>query len=123
MPRLWKEGIVNMDGIVEFPKCNQSLMLSTLLRFDNNFDGEAKTNKTQNDLAYMKHKQVIYAHSCRCIRHIRIIDIGKFFDCVGGSRPDPPNQSRHTLDTNLKHLSSHRDRKTIVVLMWLFCIF
>jgi hypothetical protein len=29
MPKVLKEGIVNMDGIVELPKRNQSLLLST----------------------------------------------------------------------------------------------
>ena len=31
MPKVWKEGIGSMDGIMELPKQNRALLLSTLL--------------------------------------------------------------------------------------------
>jgi len=31
MPKFWKEGIGSMDGIMELPKQNRALLLSTLL--------------------------------------------------------------------------------------------
>ncbi len=41
MPKVWKEGRVNLDGILELPKRNRSLLLSTLLPLVNNLDGDA----------------------------------------------------------------------------------
>jgi hypothetical protein len=45
MPKVWKEGIVGMDNILELPKRNRSLLLSTLLPLVNNLDGDAKRMK------------------------------------------------------------------------------
>jgi hypothetical protein len=45
MPKVWKEGNVSIDGILELPRRNRSLLLSTLLPLVNNLDGEAKRNK------------------------------------------------------------------------------
>ncbi len=55
MPKVWKEEIFIVEGIVELPKRNRSLLLSTLSPLVNNLDGDAKRNKMQNDLACMKH--------------------------------------------------------------------
>ena len=44
MPKVWKEEIVSMEGILELPKRNRSLLLSTLLPLVNNLDGDAKRN-------------------------------------------------------------------------------
>ena len=38
MPKVWKEGIVSMDNILDFPKRNRSLLLITLLPLVNNLD-------------------------------------------------------------------------------------
>ncbi len=45
MPKVWTEEIVNMDGILELPKRNRSLWLSTLLPLVHNLDGYAKRNE------------------------------------------------------------------------------
>ncbi len=42
MPKVWKEGIVSMDHILELPKRNRSLLFSTLLPLVYNLDGDAK---------------------------------------------------------------------------------
>jgi hypothetical protein len=42
MPKLWKEGIVSMDNILELPKRNRSLLLGNLLPLVYNLDGDAK---------------------------------------------------------------------------------
>ncbi len=42
MPKVWKEGTVSMDDILELPKRNRSLLLSTLLPLVNNLDYDAK---------------------------------------------------------------------------------
>jgi len=44
-------------------------------------------------------------------------------DRACGFKPGPPNQSKHTWDTNLKHLSLQRDRTQLIchnVVVWLF---
>ena len=56
MPKVLKEEIVSMDGIIELPKRNRSLLLSTLLPLVNNLDGDAKRNEMQDYLACMKHE-------------------------------------------------------------------
>jgi len=35
-------------------------------------------------------------------------------DCAGGFKPGPPNQSKHTWDTDLKQLSLQRDRTKLI---------
>ncbi len=59
MPKVWKEGIVSMDNILELPKRNRSLLLSTLLPLDYNLDDDAKRNEMQDYLSCMKHEKVI----------------------------------------------------------------
>ena len=44
MSKVWKEGIVSMDIILEVPQRNPSLLLSTLLPLVYYLDGEAKRN-------------------------------------------------------------------------------
>ncbi len=95
MPKVWKEGIVSLDGILELPKRNRSLLLSILLPLVNNLDGDAKRNEIQDYLACMKHEHVMHTHSSRCIPHVRM-GKGDNFDCAGGFKPGPPNQSKHT---------------------------
>jgi len=56
MPKVWKEGIVSLDGILELPKQNRSLLLSALLPLVDNFDGGAKRNEMQNYPAGMKYE-------------------------------------------------------------------
>ena len=55
MPKVWKEGIVSLDGILELPKRNRTLLLSTLLPLVNNLDGDAKRNEMLDYLSCMKH--------------------------------------------------------------------
>ncbi len=62
MPKVWKEGIVSPDGILELPKRNRSLLLSTLLPLVDNLDGDAKRNEMQDYLACMKHEKVMHTH-------------------------------------------------------------
>jgi hypothetical protein len=95
MLKVWKEGTVSMDGILELPKRNRSLLLSTLLPLVNNFDGDAKRNEMQDYLSCMKHEQVMHTHSSRCISQVRM-GKGNNSDCVGGIKLVPPNQSKHT---------------------------
>ncbi len=83
MPKVWKEGIVRLDGILELPKRNRSLWLSTLLPLVNNLDGDANKNEMQDYLACMKHEQVMHTQSSRCIPHVRI-EKGDNSDCAGG---------------------------------------
>ena len=113
MPKVWKEGIVSMDNILELPKRNRSLLLSTLLPLVNNLDGDAKRNEMQDYLACMKHEQVMHTHSSRCIPHVRM-GKGDNSDCAGGLKLGPPNQSKHTWDTDLKQLSLQRDRTKLI---------
>ena len=54
MPKVWKEGIVSMDNILELPKRNRTLLLSTLLPLVNNLDGDAKRNEILDYLSCMK---------------------------------------------------------------------
>ena len=89
MPKVWKEAIVIVDGIVELPKRNRSLLLSTLLPLVKNLDGDAKRNEMQNYLSCMKHEQVTNAHSSRWIPHIRM-GKGDDPDCDGGFKLGPP---------------------------------
>jgi len=88
-------------------------MLSTLLPLVNNLDGEAKRNKMQNYLDYMKHEQVMHTHSSRCIPYVRM-GKGDTNDCAGGFKPGPPYQSKHTWDTYLKHFSLQRDQTKLI---------
>ena len=44
MPKVWKEGIVSIYGVLELPKWNRSFLLSTLLPLVSNLDGEVKRN-------------------------------------------------------------------------------
>jgi hypothetical protein len=71
MPKVWKEGIVYIDGILELPKRNRSLLLSTLFP--------------------LQHEHVMHTDSSRCIPHVRI-GKGDNFDCAGGFKHGPPNQ-------------------------------
>jgi len=56
-----------------------------------------------------------------CI-HIRVVVFlihvrmgkGDNSDCAGGFRPGPPNQSKHTWDTNLKQLFLQRGRPKLI---------
>ena len=93
MPKVWKEGIVSMDNILELPKRNRSLLLSTLLPLVNNLDGDAKRNEMLDYLSCMKHEQVMHTHSSRCIPHVRM-GKGENSDCAGGFEPSPPNQNK-----------------------------
>ena len=112
MPKVSKEEIVSMDGFLELPKRNRSLLLSTLLSLVNNLHGDSKRNKMQNYLACMKHEHVMHTHFSRCIPHVRM-GKGDNFDRAGGSKPGPPNKSKHTWDTDLKQLSLQRDRTKV----------
>jgi len=113
MPKVWKEGIVSLDGILELPKRNRSLLLSTLLPLVDNLDGDAKRNEMQDYLACMKHEQVMHTHSSRCIPHVRM-GKGDNSDCAGGFKPGPPNQTKHTWNADLKQLSLQRDRTKLI---------
>ena len=113
MPKVWKEGIVSLDGILELPKRNRSLLLSTLLPLVDNLDGDAKRNEMQDYLACMKHEQVMHTHSSRCIPHFRM-GKGDNSDCAGGFKPGPPNQTKHTWNADLKQLSLQRDRTKLI---------
>jgi hypothetical protein len=62
MPKVWKEGLVSMDGILELSKRNRSLLLNTLLLLVNNLDGDAKSNKMQGYLYCMKNEEVMHTH-------------------------------------------------------------
>jgi hypothetical protein len=86
--------IVSMDGILELPKRNRSLLLSTLLSLVNNLDDEAKKNEMQYYLACMKHEQVMHTLSSRCIPHVRM-GKGDNPDYAGGLKPRSPYQSKH----------------------------
>jgi len=108
-PKIWKKVIVIMDNILELPKRNRSLLLSTLLPLVNNLDGDAKRNEMQDYLSCMKHEQVMRTHSNRCIPRVHM-GKGNNSDCAGGFNPGPPNQSQHMWDTDLKQLSLQRDR-------------
>jgi hypothetical protein len=57
----------------------------------NNLDGEAKINEMQDYLACMKHKQVMHAHSSRCIPHDRM-GKGDNSDCAGEFTHVSPNE-------------------------------
>ena len=46
----------------------------------------------------------MHTHSSRCIPHIRI-EKGDNSKCAGGFKHGPLNQTKHTWDTELKHLS------------------
>ena len=48
MSKVWKEGIVSMDNILELFKRDRSLLLSTLLPLVNNLDGDAKRSEMQD---------------------------------------------------------------------------
>jgi hypothetical protein len=48
MPKVWKEGIISMDNILELPKRNRSLLLSTLLPLVYNLDNDANRNEMQD---------------------------------------------------------------------------
>ena len=50
MPKVCKEAIVNMDGIVELSKRNRSLLLITVLPLVNNLDSDAKRSEMQHNL-------------------------------------------------------------------------
>ncbi len=112
MSKVWKEGIVSMDGILELPKQNRFLLPNTLLPLVNNLDSAAKRNKMQDYLACMKHEQVMHTHSSRCI-HVRM-GKGDNYDCAGGFKPCPSNQTKHISDTDLKQLSLQRDRTNLI---------
>ena len=56
MPKVWKEGIVSMDDILELPKRNRSFLLNTLLPLVYNLDGDAKRIEMQDYLSCMKHE-------------------------------------------------------------------
>ena len=103
MPKVRKEGIVSMDNILELPRRNRSLLLSTLLPLVYNLDNDAKRNKIHDYLTCMKHEHVMHRHSSRCIPHVRVRK-GDNSDCAGGFKLGPPNQSKHTWDTDLKQL-------------------
>ena len=113
MLKVWKEGIVSMDNVLELPKRNRSLLLSTILPLVNNIDGEAKRNEMQNYLSYMKHEQFMHTHPSRCIPHVRM-GKGDNSDFASGFKPCPPNQLKHILDIDLKQLSLQRDRKLLI---------
>ena len=113
MPKLWKEGIDSMDDILEIPKRNRSLLLSTLLPSVENLDDEVKISEMHNYLACMKHEQVMHAHSSRCIPHTRM-GKGDNNDCAGGFKPGPPNIEVHTWDSESKQLSLARDRTKLI---------
>ncbi len=113
MPKVWKEGIVNMESILEIPKRNRSLLLSTLLPLVHNLDDDAKRNEMQDCLACMKHEHVMHTHSSRCIPRVRM-GKGDNSDCAGGFKPGPPNKSKQTWDTDLKQLSLQRDRTQLI---------
>ncbi len=55
IPKVWEEGIVNMDDILELLKRNRSLLLCTLLPLVQSLDRDAKRNEMQDYLACMKH--------------------------------------------------------------------
>ena len=95
MPKVWKEGIVSMDGILELPKRNRSLLLSTLLPLVNNLDGDAKRNEMQDYLSCMKHEHVMHAHSSNWIPQVRMEKVDNS-DCAGGFKPGPPNPYKNT---------------------------
>jgi hypothetical protein len=113
MPKVLKEEIVSMDNILELPQRNRSLLLSTLLPLVNNLDGDAKRNEMQDYLSCMKHERVMHTHSSRCIPHVRM-GKGDNSDCAGGFKLGPPNQSKHTWDTDFKQLSLQRDRTKLI---------
>jgi hypothetical protein len=113
MPKVWKEGIVSINNILELPKRNRTLLLSTLLPLVYNLDGDAKRKEMQDYLSCMKHEQVMHTHSSRCIPHVRM-EKGDNSDFAGGFKPGPPNQSKHTWDTDLKQLSLQRDRTKLI---------
>jgi hypothetical protein len=79
-------------------------LLNTLLPLVNNLDGDAKRNEMLEYLSCIKHEQVMHTHSSRYIPHVRM-GKGDDSDCAGGFKPGPPNQSKHTWDTDLKQLS------------------
>jgi hypothetical protein len=58
-------------------------------------------------LSCMKHEHVMHTHPSRCIPHV-CMGKGANSDCAGGFKPCPPNQSKHTWDTDLKQLSLQR---------------
>ena len=60
MPKVWKEIFFSMDVILELPKINRSLLLSTALPLVNNLDSEATRNEMQDYLDCMKHEQVMH---------------------------------------------------------------
>jgi hypothetical protein len=61
----------------------------------------------------MKNEQVMHTHSKRCIPHVRM-GKGDNFDCAGGFKLGPPNQSKHTWNADLKQFSLQRDRTKLV---------
>jgi hypothetical protein len=85
MPKVWKEAIVGMDGIMELPKRSRSLLIGTLLPSVNNLNGEAKRSEVLNYLACMKHEQGMHE------------GMGKAdnYNCAGGFEPGPLNQPKH----------------------------
>ena len=93
-----------MDTILELLKRNRSLLLGTLLPLVYNLDGDAKRKEMQDYLSCMKHEQVMHTHSSRCIPLVRMRK-GDTSVCAGGFKPGPPNQSKHTWDTDFKQLS------------------
>jgi hypothetical protein len=82
MPKVWKEGIVSMDTILELSKRNRSLLLSALLPLVNNLDGEAKRNEMHDYLACIKHEQVMHIHSSCCIPRVSMGKVDNS-DCAG----------------------------------------
>jgi len=62
---------------------------------------------------YMQHEQVMHAHSRPCIHHVRI-GKGDSSDCAGRFKHGPPNQSKHTWDTDLKQISLQRDHTKLI---------
>ena len=64
-------------------------------------------------LSCMKHEHVMHTHSSRCFSHVRM-GKGDNSDFAGGFQQCPPNQSKHTWDTDLKQLSFQRDRTKLI---------
>ena len=93
MPKVWKEGIISMDDILELTKRNRSLLLGTLLPLVNNLDGDAKRNEMQDYLACMKHEHVMQTHSSRCIPHVRMGNVTILIVPVDLSRVHQINQN------------------------------